>query len=203
MRTTRSPDPPPRLTIGRIMIAIAALAVLLWLAAYHTPAFFLLAFAGLQVGTYFLTRPAEPREARPPKARSGHRFQFSIRQVMVAAAVVAVFSAVVRAIVFGLESAAPAGFPRQGPTWAIILWVVASLLVGLGLLSYVGWYLIAISRAGLRARPRGDIMFGLSRKERWPRSSRDRSRPSGRGSWPGTCRSTRDSRSWTRPSCAG
>ena len=141
MDLIRSATLRPQLTIGWVMGGIAALAFVVWLATYHAAAFFLLSFAGLQVGTFLLTRPPEPRAAREPRRWWPERFQFSIWHVMVASVFAAACAIVGRADPF-------AGGLAFG-------------LFGLTIL-----VLVAMARLGPDREKRGDVMFGLSRKER-------------------------------------
>ena len=141
MHPTRSAIPLPRLTIGRAMVGIAALAVALWLAAYHPGLAVVLIFVGINAFTFVLTRPSESRAAREPAIRSPRRFQFSIWQVMVAS----------------VFAAACAIFARRNPLAGV-------LAFGLFGVAFLG--VVAIAKTDPDRGKRGEVMFGLSRKER-------------------------------------
>jgi MtfA peptidase len=148
-----------RLTIGRVMIGIAAVAVVLWLAIYETSAFFVLLFVGINAYTFFLTRPSGPRST-PRRVAIPSRF--SIWQIMGAAVAVALYLALVRGVI--KQMVVPAG---SEPPAGMVLAVSLAVAVALAIVVYMAWYLIALFRAGSRSRSKGDLMFGLSRKERW------------------------------------
>ncbi len=152
----------PRITIDRAMIAIAVVAVVVWLAIYETRIFVILLFVGINAYTFLETRPSDSRKARPRKP-----FRFSIWQIMAATVAVAGFLAIVRGVVSALTASAnPGGASFNFPA-RIVLAAFLAVAVTLLLLASVGWYLIAILKVGFRSRPRSELMFGLSKKERW------------------------------------
>jgi MtfA peptidase len=142
MEPIRSPTLWPQLGIGRVMIGIAALAVVIGLALYETKAFVLLLFLGINVGVYHITRTPHSFGRREPRHRPRRRFRFSIWQIMV----VVVFAA-------GCSI-----FARMNPVAGILAFV----LFGMAALG-----VITIVRVGPGDRQRGEIVFGLSKKERW------------------------------------
>jgi hypothetical protein len=163
---------PLRLTIGQVMLGIAGLAVLIGLATYYTQVFVVLLFVGINVLTFFLTRPSGSRKT--PR-REPRRLRFSIWHIMAASVVLAVLAGIFRTMVV---ADGRQGFGPRSPTLRMILGNTIGVLLALsflmnlgllvlGLVKYFGWFFITASRLGRKRKGRDDIMFGLSKKERW------------------------------------
>jgi Mlc titration factor MtfA (ptsG expression regulator) len=129
--------------IVRVLIGIAALAVLLRMAKFEPETFVsLLAIVAITATPFLVSRPSYSRSHRLPEPRRPRRFQFSIRQIMA----VAVFAAACSLI------------GRIDPLTGFVSFVVFGA---------VALYIINIAKGRPDTVPRGKIVFGLSKKERW------------------------------------
>jgi uncharacterized membrane protein HdeD (DUF308 family) len=97
MMTVGPPKARSRFTIGRIMIGIAVVAILLWMARYDPRILILLSGCLLiGVGPWIVSRPSYSGASRGPKRRRSQRFQFSIWQIMLVSVFAAACSIVAR-----------------------------------------------------------------------------------------------------------
>ena len=166
MGSSRSPAFGRQFTIDRLMLAIAVIAVVLGLATYYPAQFAILLFVGINVGTFFLTRPSASRASKPVPGEP-RRFRYSIWQVMAVAVVVAVILAIVRASVFSMLAAnAKGGGLATIPTPRMILGGIIGLGVGLVGVIYAVWFGVGIVRIGSKGKRGGGAMFGIGKKKR-------------------------------------
>jgi Mlc titration factor MtfA (ptsG expression regulator) len=140
MAPTRPANGWPRITIGRVMLGIAILAVVLGLVPYGPRMVVPLLFLGFWVSVAFVSRPSYPRVEREPMRRASRRFRFSIWQIMAVVVFAAACSIMARVnLVAGLL--------------AFVLFGMATLGV------------VAILRGNPIDGQGGGVVFGLSRKE--------------------------------------
>ena len=127
MGPIRSTTRRARLTIGGVMLGIAALAVALGVAKQYPGPFLFLLFAGIQVGSFLVSRPSYSRVGREPGDRPTRRFRFSIWQIMVVAVFAAACSLVARSnavagvlafVLFGMAIVVVVAIWRGGSTVA-------------------------------------------------------------------------------------